>query len=70
MATETQSYVKKLLRFTKDQERRIAVYWHGNHIKSENEAIRRLIDLGLEAASRGDDAKASYDPGPARKNRR
>lgn len=64
MATETLFPVKKLLRFTEDQERRIAVYRHTNHIGTENEAIRRLIDLGLEAAS--GDAKASYDPGPAR----
>jgi hypothetical protein len=34
-------------------------------IPSFSEAIRQLIDLGLEAAG-SDDAKASYDPGPAR----
>ena len=45
--------------------------WRGQQrpIPSRSEAVRQLVQLGLSASS-GDDAKASYDPGPARKNRR
>lgn len=40
-------------------------YKFAKRLDSRAEAIRRLIQLGLEAAS-GDDAQTSYDPGPAR----
>jgi len=57
--------VKKLIQLTEEQAAAIADYRYAQRIPSESEAIRQLIALGL-SASRGDDAKASYDPGPAR----
>jgi hypothetical protein len=42
--------VKKLVRLTEEQERQIADFRFAQRIQSENEAIRRLIELGLEAA--------------------
>jgi hypothetical protein len=41
--------VKKLLRLTEDQAKRIAEFRFAERIASENEAIRRLIELSLNA---------------------
>jgi hypothetical protein len=42
--------VKKLVNLTEDQAARISAFRFDERIPSENEAIRRLIDLGLAAA--------------------
>jgi hypothetical protein len=43
--------VKKLLVLPEDMQRRIADYRFGQRIPSANEAVRRLIDIGLDAAA-------------------
>lgn len=58
MAAEIIFPVKKLVRLTDDQEKRIADFRFSHRLQSENEAIRRLIELGLEAAKRGLKEKA------------
>lgn len=50
--------VKKLVRLTEGQEKRIADFRFSKRLQSENEAIRRLIELGLEAAKQGQKEKA------------
>jgi len=50
--------------FTASELQVIDDWSFARRIRSRGEAIRQLIALGLSAA--GDDAKASYDPGPAR----
>jgi hypothetical protein len=40
--------VKKLIQLTREQAEAIADYRFSRRIYSENEAIRRLIDLGLK----------------------
>ena len=47
--------VKKLVSLSEDQARRIADFRYDNRIPSENEAIRQLIELGLQAAASEDD---------------
>jgi hypothetical protein len=42
--------VKKLVNFTDDQAKRIADFRFSRRIASENEAIRQLVEGGLEAA--------------------
>lgn len=49
MAAETVFPIKKLVRLTEEQEKRIADFRFSKRIQSENEAIRQLIDIGLEA---------------------
>lgn len=44
--------VKKLVGLTAELAAQIADYRYGHRIPSENEAIRRLIELGLKAATR------------------
>ena len=51
--------------FTASELQVIDDWSFARRIRSRGEAIRQLIALGL-SASRGDDAKASYDHGPAR----
>lgn len=58
MATETLYPVKKLIRMTEEQEKAISHFRFSQHIPSENEAIRRLIELGLEAARQSQKEKA------------
>ena len=48
--------VKKLLVLPEDMARRIADYRFGQRIPSVNEAMRRLIDLGLSAAQQPQEA--------------
>jgi len=52
MSRDTLYPVKKLVNLTEDQARRISDFRFENRLQSENEAIRRLIELGLEAADR------------------
>jgi hypothetical protein len=49
MAAETLFPVKKLVRLTAEQEKEIADFRFSRRLQSENEAIRQLIALGLEA---------------------
>ncbi len=58
MATEIIFPVKKLIRITDDQEKRIADFRFSRRLQSETEAIRRLIDIGLEAVKRSQKEKA------------
>jgi hypothetical protein len=50
--TETIYPVKKLLPLTADMAEAISEFRHRERISSENEAIRRLIEAGLNAADR------------------
>lgn len=50
MAKQTVFPVKKLVNLTDDQAQRINNFRYDNRISSENEAIRQLIELGLQAA--------------------
>jgi hypothetical protein len=52
MATDTLFPVKKLLYLTDEQATAISEYRFTRRLQSENEAIRQLIALGLEAAAR------------------
>ncbi|MCV6825399.1 MULTISPECIES: hypothetical protein [Halocynthiibacter] len=51
MAKNTVYHIKKLVNLTEEQAERIADYRFSERINSENEAIRRLIELGLQAHS-------------------
>lgn len=50
MAAETIFPVKKLVNLTDEQAREISDFRFSERLQSENEAIRRLIELGLETA--------------------
>ena len=50
MAGEKSFPVKKLVNLTEDQARRVSEFRFDQRLPSENEAVRRLIELGLEAA--------------------
>jgi hypothetical protein len=52
MSKETAFPVKKLIYLTDEQARMISDYRFDNRLNSENEAVRQLIDLGLDAAKR------------------
>ncbi len=56
MSKETPFPVKKLVNLTEDQARRVSEFRFEQRLPSENEAIRRLIELGLAAHSEGDDS--------------
>ncbi len=49
MSRETAYPVKKLIYLTEEQAERISDFRFGNRLNSENEAIRQLIELGLQA---------------------
>jgi hypothetical protein len=49
MSRETAYPVKKLVGLTEKQAERISNYRFAGRIASENEAIRQLIELGLQA---------------------
>lgn len=49
MARETAYPVKKLVNLTDEQAKRISDFRFDQRLQSENAAIRRLIELGLEA---------------------
>jgi hypothetical protein len=59
MAAEEYYPVKKLIQLTEEQAARISEFRHSRRISSENEAIRQLINLGLDngakPSSRGAD---------------
>ena len=50
MAAEVLYPIKKLVYLTEEQAGMIADFRFSERLPSENEAIRRLIELGLEAA--------------------
>ncbi len=49
--------VKKLVYLTDEQAKAISDFRFGNRLQSENEAIRRLIELGLDAAKQKEVAR-------------
>ncbi len=53
MARDTAYPVKKLVSLTEDQAKRISDFRFDMRLQSENEAIRQLIELGLNASSKG-----------------
>ena len=52
MAINPQTTVRKVVSLPRVQAEQIEDFWHRERLKSESEAIRRLIELGLEAAER------------------
>ena len=50
MARESLYPVRKLISLSEEQAQRVADYRFDARLKSENEAIRELIDRGLEAS--------------------
>ena len=55
MNKDTVFHVKKLVNLTEDQAKRISDFRFEKRLASENEAIRVLIGLGLDAsAEKGD----------------
>ena len=50
--TETIFPVKKVVNLTSDQAERIREYRFAQRLESENEAIRRLIEAGLNATAK------------------
>jgi hypothetical protein len=50
MAPDLTYPVKKLVSLTDEQARQITNFRYDRRLPSDNEAIRRLIELGLEAA--------------------
>ncbi len=55
MSKETVFPVKKLVNLTEDQAKRISDFRFEKRLASENEAIRVLIGLGLDASRSKDD---------------
>lgn len=53
MSKETVYHIKKLVNLTDEQAKRISDYRFAKRLSSENEAIRQLIELGLDASERG-----------------
>ncbi len=56
MASDTLFPIKKLLYLTDEQAVQISEYRFSRRLQSENEAIRQLIALGLEAAQQKEKA--------------
>jgi hypothetical protein len=50
MAPDLTYPVKKLVSLTDEQARQITNFRYDQRLPSDNEAIRRLIELGLEAS--------------------
>lgn len=50
MAINPQTTVRKVVSLPRVQAEQIEDFWHRERLKSESEAIRRLIELGLRAA--------------------
>lgn len=46
--------MKKLVGLTEEQAERISNFRFGNRLNSENEAIRQLIELGLQAVEKAE----------------
>ena len=53
MSKDTVFPVKKLVNLTEDQAKRISDYRFEKRLPSENEAIRMLIQIGLDTSSEG-----------------
>lgn len=62
---DTRFPVQKLIYITKRQAALVKDYRFAQRLDSDNEAIRQLIDLGLESTLADDEPGSSYDPGPA-----
>jgi hypothetical protein len=58
MAAETIFPVRKLVYLTEGQAVAISDFRFAKRLQSENEAIRQLIELGLEAAKQRQKVKA------------
>lgn len=52
MAINRETTTRKLVSLSHEKVREIEAYRFDNRIKTEAEAIRRLIDLGLEVSKR------------------
>lgn len=52
MSKDTVFPVKKLVNLTEEQAKRIADFRFENRLASENEAVRVLIELGLDASAK------------------
>jgi hypothetical protein len=52
MSKETVFPVKKLVNLTEEQAKRIADFRFEKRLASENEAVRVLIELGLDASAK------------------
>lgn len=57
MATEIIYPIKKLAYLTEEQARKISDFRFRYRLQSENEAIRRLLELGFEAAEQKEAAR-------------
>lgn len=57
MARETAYPVKKLVNLTEEQAKRISDFRFDQRLQSENEAIRRLIEIALDTAAISDPSK-------------
>ncbi|GGH63994.1 hypothetical protein GCM10011341_39600 [Frigidibacter albus] len=53
MARETAYPVKKLVNLTEEQAARISDFRFDQRLQSENEAIRRLLEIALDKAGDG-----------------
>ncbi|GGO39166.1 hypothetical protein GCM10010991_37600 [Gemmobacter aquaticus] len=53
MSKETVYHIKKLVNLTEEQAKRISDFRFAMRLNSENEAIRQLIEMGLDASERG-----------------
>lgn len=58
MAPDLTFPIKKLVNLTDEQAREITKFRYDRRLPSDNEAIRRLVEMGLEAA------KAQTGPKP------
>lgn len=57
MAPSTAYPARKLVYLTAEQAEQISEFRHEQRISSENEAIRRLIELGLQKAAEQESQK-------------
>jgi hypothetical protein len=53
MEKNTPYPVKKLIRITEEQSGKISAYRFDRRLLSDNEAIRRLINIGLQTEEEG-----------------
>jgi hypothetical protein len=51
MVVNSEKTVRKIVSLSRDVVTTIETFRFSNHIKTESEAIRRLIELGLKAAA-------------------
>ncbi|MGN7183688.1 ribbon-helix-helix domain-containing protein [Cytobacillus kochii] len=47
MAIDKEKNTQVLVTFPNEMLKDIEVYWHANSLKNRNEAIRKLVELGL-----------------------